>query len=80
MTAKTSTERGQALRKKREKAGLSEVRGLWAKTADHDTIKAAATAIAGDPPGQMRRKKLKQLGAEWLASQIDMASDPDDSR
>lgn len=42
MTAKTTKERVQALRKRRDEAGLSEVRGIWAPAEMHADIRATA--------------------------------------
>lgn len=53
MTAKTDAERQDALRKRREAAGLVEVRGIWLHPADHAAIKALAVKL------QKRRLKEK---------------------
>lgn len=45
MTAKTSTQRAQDLRKRREADGLKEVRGIWAPTERHDAIKQAVREL-----------------------------------
>ena len=42
MTPKTSTQRAQALRKRRSEAGLAEVRGIWAPPAMHGALRAFA--------------------------------------
>ena len=39
MTRQTSTEKARTLREKRAREGLAEVRGVWAKKADHANIK-----------------------------------------
>ncbi len=41
----TSTHRVQALRNRRKAAGLSEVRGIWARPEDHARIKEQAFKI-----------------------------------
>ncbi len=42
MTARTTAQRQAALRERRKKAGLMEVRGIWAPPSLHAKIKAAA--------------------------------------
>lgn len=39
MTARTTAQRQAALRERRKKAGLMEVRGIWAPQWMHDNIK-----------------------------------------
>lgn len=55
MIAKTNTERAQDLRKRREEAGLSEVRGIWAPAALHAEIREAAAKLT------KRRLKLPKV-------------------
>ena len=45
MTAKTNTERVQALRKRRDEAGLREVRGIWAPAALHAEVRGQAAKL-----------------------------------
>lgn len=45
MTAKTSTQRGDALRKRREAEGLKEVRGIWAPKGVHKDLKEKVAQI-----------------------------------
>lgn len=42
----TSTERARALRERREREGLAEVRGIFAPPVDHAEIKAFAAKLA----------------------------------
>lgn len=44
MTARTTAQRQAALRERRKKAGLSEVRGVWAPRDAHDYIRDYARA------------------------------------
>jgi hypothetical protein len=46
MTAKTVAERTAALRLRRKKLGLAEVRGVWAPKKMHAAIKAALNRLA----------------------------------
>lgn len=45
MSAKTSTERQNAFRKRRAENGLQEVRGAWAHPDDHAAVKALAAKL-----------------------------------
>ena len=45
MTAKTNTERVQALRARLKEAGLSEVRGIWAPAALHSEVREQAAKL-----------------------------------
>lgn len=45
MTAKTIAERAAALRQRRKKLGLAEVRGIWAPKKLHAAIKALASKV-----------------------------------
>ena len=45
MIAKTTTERVAALRKRRDEAGLSEVRGIWAPAALHVEVRVQAAKL-----------------------------------
>lgn len=46
MTAKTNAEKQAALRARRAAEGITEVRGLYAKTEHHAEIKQAARKVA----------------------------------
>jgi hypothetical protein len=46
MTAKTVSERQRALREARAAAGLTEVRGIYARPEDHHRIKAYAAKLS----------------------------------
>lgn len=54
MTAKTNTERVQALRARLKEAGLSEVRGIWAPAALHSEVREQAAKLI------RRRQKTKE--------------------
>jgi hypothetical protein len=45
MTAKTTAERQQALRARRASEGLTEVRGIYLREADHAKLKAYAAKL-----------------------------------
>jgi hypothetical protein len=49
MTAKSTSERQQALRERRATLGLSEVRGIYARPEDHARIKAYAAKLRRAP-------------------------------
>ena len=47
MTAKTTAERQQALRRARKAAGLKELRNLWCHPDDEPAIRATAIKLLG---------------------------------
>jgi hypothetical protein len=55
MTAQTSAERQRALRQARSDAGLTEVRGIYAREADHAPIKEYAAKL-----GRKRGKQVQK--------------------
>lgn len=46
MTAKSTAQRQQALRQRRQEQGMTEVRGIYAKPEHHAAIKAYAKRLA----------------------------------
>ena len=46
MTAKTTAERQRAYKASQRKLGLTEVRGIYAKPAQHQAVKEAARKMA----------------------------------
>ena len=58
----TSTERARALRERREREGLAEVRGIFAPAADHVEIKAYAVKLA-----KRREREAKRAARQAAA-------------
>lgn len=50
MTSTTNAQRQAAYKARQRAAGLAEVRGIWARPADHAAIKAAAKQISNHTP------------------------------
>ena len=55
MPPKTVAQRQESLRKRREEEGLTEVRGVYAKQANHAKIKAFAKSL------QLARERVEKI-------------------
>lgn len=55
MTAKTSSERVQDFKQRQRAAGLKEVRNLWARSTDHEKIKAYVKRLTSKPLASMEK-------------------------
>lgn len=53
MTAKTTADRQKALRERRERMGLAEIRGIWLRPEDFPALRVAAA--------KLRRKRERAI-------------------